>query len=120
MLLAGLLGAFGDVGGTDRAEQLAFAARLRRQRQLEAFELAGARLRGIELLARGLLDFGATRFELRDVVRGGQRRLALRQQEVAAVAGLHLDAIADVAEVRDLLQQNDFHRTPVKTVQRVH
>ena len=41
--------------------------------------------------------------------RRGQRGLALGQQEIAAVAGLHLHAIADVAEVGDLLQQNDFH-----------
>ena len=53
----------------------------------------------------------APRFELRDVVGRRERRLALRQQEVAAVAGLHLDAVADVAEVGDLLQQNDFHES---------
>ena len=39
------------------------------------------------------------RFELLDVLGRGQRGLALRQKEVATVTRLHLDAIADGAEV---------------------
>ena len=58
-----------------------------------------------ELLARGLLELRAARFELRDVVGRGERRLAFRQQEVAAEAGPHLYAVADVAEVGNLLKR---------------
>src|SRR5262249_36034284 len=76
-----------------------------------AFELLGACLRLGELVARCLLQLVATRFELGDVVGRGERGLALRQQEVAAVARLHFDAVADVAEVGDFLQKNDFHES---------
>src|SRR5262249_49642951 len=62
-----------------------------------------------QVLARLALELGAPLFEARDILRGGQRRFALRQEEIAAEARTNFHAIADVAEVRDLLQQNDFH-----------
>src|SRR4029077_2790837 len=65
---------------------------------------------GGKVLARETLELGAARLEARDVVRGSERRFPLRQQEIAAEAGAYFDAIADVAEVSDFLQQNDFHR----------
>jgi len=61
------------------------------------------------VLVSSFLELGTPRLEALDVVRRGQRGLALRQQEVTAEAGLHFDAIANVAEVRDLLKKNDVH-----------
>src|SRR5688500_13479047 len=115
-LMTGLLHAVGDIGRTDRAEELALAAGLRRERELEAFELLRARLSAFELGACGLFELGAASFEFRNVFFRGERRLAFRQEEVAAVTGLHLHSIADVAEVGNLLQQNDFHEGYLKSV----
>src|SRR5690606_27533181 len=39
----------------------------------------------------------------------GRNGLALRHQEVAAVAGLHGDLVAEVAEIDDLLEKDQFH-----------
>jgi hypothetical protein len=52
---------------------------------------------------RFCFELGAPTFEFRDVLRGRERRLAARQQEVAAEARLDLHAVADVAEVCDFL-----------------
>src|SRR6202035_2672991 len=45
-------GRLGDIGGADRAEQLALGARLGPKFQLEVFELQGARLGCSQLMAR--------------------------------------------------------------------
>ena len=76
---------------------------------LNSFSAAARRLGAGEVLVRQALELRPARLEARHVVRGGQRGLAAGQQEVAPVAGLHLHAIADVAEVGNLLEQNDFH-----------
>ena len=39
----------------------------------------------------------------------GQRGLALRDQVIPRVAGLHAHAVTDAADVIDFLEQNDFH-----------
>jgi hypothetical protein len=62
-----------------------------------------------EDLARLGLVLGATLLELGDVGGGGRHGLALRDEEVAAVARLDLDLVAEVAEVGDFLQQDQFH-----------
>jgi len=69
-------------------------------------------LRGGEFMIRLGFEFVALRFELRDIGGGGHGGAAGGHQEVARVARLHLDAIADLAEVRDLLQQYDIHVNP--------
>src|SRR3984957_18908343 len=107
--LARLDRGFRNVGGADRAEQLAFRAGLGRQRQLEVLELDGARLRSGQLMVRLGLELVALRFELGDVGGCRHRGPAGGHQEIARIARLHLDAIADLAEVRDLLQQYDIH-----------
>src|SRR6186713_1200208 len=99
----------GDVRRADGAEQLAFGTGLRRDLELEVLERSGAALRVLELVTRDLLELGAACLELLHVFRRRQRRLAFRQQEVAAVAGLHLDAVADVSKVCHLGEQNDVH-----------
>ena len=56
-----------------------------------------------------LFDVGALDCELAAVGFGGAQRLALRQEEVAGVAVLDGDFVADVAVTADALEQNDFH-----------
>ena len=100
----------GDVAGADRAEQLAFGAGLGGDRQPKSCSASARVLRAAPGRSFAACSSSARRASKRcDVRRRRQRRLALRQQEIAAVAALHLDAIADVAEVGDFLQQNDFH-----------
>src|SRR5690606_36206051 len=55
------------------------------------------------------LVLGAARLELGQVGLGGRYGLALGHQEVAAEARLDLDLVAQVAEVRDLLQEDQLH-----------
>src|SRR5262249_13208181 len=102
-------GGLGDIRRPDGAEQLAFGSGLRRNDQLEILERGCTLLRGGKVLPGSLLELGAAGLEALDVVRRGPRRLALRQQKVAAEAGLHFHAVADVAKVGDLLKKNDFH-----------
>ncbi len=108
-LEAGLRGSLGDVAGADRAEQLAFRAGLGVDGELEILHRHRALLRGGQLLARQALELGAARLEACNVVGRGERGLALRQQEIATEARAYLHAIADVAEIGNLLQQDDFH-----------
>src|SRR2546421_12695154 len=100
----------GDVAGADRAEQLPLGAGLGMNDELEIPDGGRPLLGGHQLLARQALELGAARPGARNVLGSRQGRLALRQQEIAAVAGAHLHALADVAEIGDLLQENDFHR----------
>src|SRR5262245_38559228 len=109
-LVAGFLAGLGDVGGADRSEELAFAAGLRRDAELESFERGRARPGGREVGGGLRLELGAPALELGDVLRRREGRLASRQQEVAPESRLDFHAIADVTDVGDLLQQDDFHR----------
>ena len=99
----------GDVRRADRAEQLAFRARLGLELELEVLEFERARLGGGQLLVRLGFQLVALRFELGDVGRRRHGRPAGGHQEIARVARFHFDAIADLTEVRDLLQQYDIH-----------
>ena len=108
-LVAIARGSLGDVAGADRAEELALGAGLGVDRELEFLQRRRALLGAGQVLVRHALKLGTTRLEAGDVVGGGERGLATGQQEVAAVAGTYLDAIADVAEVGNLLQENDIH-----------
>ena len=55
------------------------------------------------------LQLGALVLELLDRRRGGAPRRPLRDQEVAREAVLHLHHVAQLAQVGDLLHQDDFH-----------
>src|SRR6188768_433617 len=55
-LVASLGAGFGNVGSADRAEQLAFGARLGGDLQLELLERGSAALRILELIARDLFQ----------------------------------------------------------------
>src|SRR5258708_4990003 len=99
----------GDIARTDRAEQLAFRTRLALDRDRGAFERGQARLRGTVKLTRLGLVLGATLFELGQIGLRRRNRLALRHEEVAAVARLDVDLVAKVAEVFYFLQQYQLH-----------
>ena len=101
----------GDVDGADGAEQPAFLAdfRVNRNTTTEAGQMVGTRDRGAEFGGGVLLEFGAARLELREVFRGRRGRLAGRNQEIPPVAVLHLHLVPDVAEVLDFCQQDNVH-----------
>src|SRR5690606_9911331 len=99
----------GDVARADRTVQLALGGRIGVDRDAGVLE-RGQALVGIGQLALGLgLVLGATRLEPGHVGRGGRHGLALRHQEVAAVAWLDADLVAKVAEVDDLLEKDQIH-----------
>jgi hypothetical protein len=99
----------GDVARPDRAEQLAFRARVRLDGHVGAFERGLARLgRRQDAIGLGLV-FAATLLELGEARFGRRRRLALRHEVVAAVARLDVDLVAEVAEVLDFLQKDQLH-----------
>ena len=99
----------GDVRRADGSEQLAFGAGLGLELELEVLELGGARLRRRKLFVGLRFELVALGFELRDVGGSRHRRPARGHQKISRVARFHLDPIADLPEVRDLLQQYDFH-----------
>ena len=105
----------GDVGVGDRAEQAAVDAGLLRDVNGAAVHLLAQRLRRGELLGGGLLELDAARLELLDRGLGGATRHPGRDQEVAGVAVLDLDDVAEVAEVGDLFQQDDLHGGLLRT-----
>ena len=99
-LVALLLERFHDVVVGDRAEQTAVGPRLLRDLDLQALELGGALLRlrqGFGLRLSPARRGGASKCLM--FSGGGALRLALRDEEVARVAVLHLDHLAEVAEV---------------------
>src|SRR5690606_1947023 len=99
----------GDVAGGDRAVQFAFGGGVGADRDRHVSQLGLARFGVVQ---RGLgLGFvlGATRFELGQVGGGRRRGLALRDQEVAAVARLDVDLVAELAEVLHVLQEDQLH-----------
>ena len=67
------------------------------------------RLRGGQLLGRGLFQIGSAGLELLDRGFGGAARVLARDQEVAGIAVLDLDDLAEVAEVHNFFEQNDLH-----------
>src|SRR5690606_9844749 len=100
---------FGDVGGADGTEQLAFIASGGGDGDFQFGQLSSAGFGGSLLLGSLLLQLGAASFESGDVGRGGSGGLALRQQVVTTEAGLDVHFVAQVAQVGDLFQQDDFH-----------
>jgi hypothetical protein len=65
---------------------------------------------GVGLLVGGLLfQLSAAGFERSNVLSGSSGGLALRQQVVTAVTGLYIHLVAQVAQVGDFFEQDDFH-----------
>ena len=106
---ARVLDGVGDVGGRDGAEQAVALAGLGGQRDdglvERGRELLG--LRGHARLARLALFFATP--ELDDLARRGRLGQLARDQVVARVAPGHVGEVTLVAEVLDVLEQNDLH-----------
>jgi len=94
----------GDVGVGDRAEQATIDAGLLRDADDLALKLFANRLCGGQLLGAALLELDALDFELLDRRRRGNDVPAGRDQEIARVAVLDLDDVAQLPRWR-LFQQ---------------
>jgi len=55
------------------------------------------------------VELGALLLEDFDVARSRLHGKPLRQQEVPAIPGLHVDNFATLAQVTLIVQENDFH-----------
>ena len=65
---------------------------------------------GAHDLVGGLaFELGTALLESREVALGGRQRLALGNQVVPGIAGLHVHAVAEPPKARDPLQQNYLH-----------
>src|SRR5712671_7012579 len=98
-----------DVLAGDRAEQLVLLAHLARELQLQRGELLRLRVHVGAVLGRAREDARLLVLELPDVLRGRRHRHAARQQVVATVARLHLHQRAGLAQVLQVLRQDDLH-----------
>ena len=94
----------------DRAKQTAIDPRLAGNGHLHAFQFSGKFLRSDQLLGCSFLEFGTLAFKFLHRDRRGTLGLALGDQEVAGIAVLDLDEIAEVTEIDDLFHQNNLHR----------
>src|SRR5262249_31579203 len=99
----------GDIARRDRAVELAALAGLTDQDDALPVELLGHRLGLLLELEIARLDLAALRLEALAVGLRGPQRLAARQQEIARKPVLDAHHIADLSELGDPLQQNDFH-----------
>jgi len=90
-----------DVVSTDRAEQFAFITSHSSDGHFQLSQLGSASFSRCFLLGSSLFQLGTTLFERSDVRSGRGSGLALRQQVVAAVAGLDVYLVAQVAQVGD-------------------
>ncbi len=95
--------------GPTEPYSLPFGRRVRADGDAGAFELGGAALCvGQDAAGLGFV-LGALGFERFHVRSGGRHGLALRNEEVAAVARLDADLVAQVAQVGHFLQKNQIH-----------
>src|SRR5690606_18565796 len=99
----------GDVGSADGTEQLAFIAGDGGDGHFQLVQLSGASFGRCLLLGSSLFQLGATGFERSHVLGGSRGGLALRHQVVTAVTVANFDLVAQVAEVGNFFQQDDFH-----------
>ena len=102
--------AVGDVEVGHRTKQATIDASLALDAHDDTGEFLGVGLRIGQLRRGRLLEFGPLRLELLQSRRRRPPSLAGRNQEIARVAVTHLEQVAKVAEVGDLLHQNDLHR----------
>src|SRR5690606_606641 len=98
-----------DVGGADGAEQFAFIARSCGDGDFQFVQLGSASFGRSLLLGSQFFQLGATGFERGNVLGSSRGSFALRQQVVTAVTGTYIHLVAQVAQVGDFFQQDDFH-----------
>ncbi len=93
----------------DGTEQLALIARGSGDGDFQFGQLSGASFGRSLTLGSSFFQVSTTSFELGDVRCGSSSSLALRQQVVATVTRLDVYLVAQVAQVCDFFQQDDFH-----------
>ena len=99
----------GQIARGDRAVQLAGVAGLADGEEGLALELAGDGLGFLLQLEVARLQLGALAFEAGEVILRGAQSLLLRQEEVAGVAVLDVDHVAETAPAFHTFEENDFH-----------
>ena len=90
-------------------EESAFTARPAGDDEVEGGEVGAPPLGADDLIRRLALEIGPALLESRDVALRGGQRLALGNQVVPGVAGLHVHAVTEPPEARDPLQQDYLH-----------
>jgi hypothetical protein len=110
---AGLGDRRSDVGSGDGAEQLAFGARPRRQRHGQVLEGLLDLVGVLQVADRAGLAGTPDGGDLLLRAAGGGDGKALRDEEVAAVAVLHLDQVPGGTEVRDVGGEDELHQRAV-------
>jgi hypothetical protein len=98
-----------DVVCRNGTEQAAINAGLARDLQHQALQLLGLALRGSHGFRLDALELGSLLFEDLAVGVRCTLGLALRDQEVARIAVLDLDHVAEAAEVDHFFHQNHLH-----------
>src|SRR4029077_8373576 len=98
-----------NVARRDRAVELAALAGLADEHDGLSVELLGDRLGLLLQLEIAGLDVGALRLEAIAIGVGRGERPLARQKEIAGEPVLDADHIADLAELGDTFEQNDFH-----------
>ena len=111
-LQALLHGGVGDVLRADGAEQFAFVACFGEDGQYLAGQRGGAAFGVCQFFRLLAFQLGAAGFKALDVRLGGFGRLALRDEEVAGIASLDFNAVAQVAEVGDFSRRITFMNPP--------
>src|SRR6267154_375236 len=98
-----------DIEIGDRAEQVSVDACLLRDLDHKALQLGSLFLRRRKSLGLGGLELRAFFLEFGEAFGRCPLRLALGQKIVAGVSVLHLDHVAQAAEVDDFFQKNHLH-----------
>src|SRR5690606_30429291 len=104
-----------DITGTDRTEQLAFIARLGSQANRGAIQLLATGLSSSQLLCSLSVQLGTTGFNGGQIVLGRRQCFTLRDQEVTAITGAHINNGTQIAQVFDFLEQNNLHDLSPRT-----
>src|SRR5579885_652272 len=100
---------FGDVRGSDGAEELVVFAGFAREAERNEVQEFGLFVSGIELRGGFLREGTADPLESLHVAGGGFNGELSRQQKVAGVARLDGDHVAAMTQLFDIFLQNDLH-----------
>src|SRR5699024_10427084 len=106
---AGAREGLGDVGDGDGAEEATALTGLGRDGDRTGLEVALDRLGGLEVVHGARVTRGLDRLDLLGRALRPTDGEVAGQQEVTAVAVLDVDDVAGLAEVRDLVREDELH-----------